>query len=110
MKTNRFKAVLASLAAANLALVGACSSGGSGGGSSAAPESSDDASSSQESEAPASDYPDLKGKTLNVVAAWSGDEQKNFEKVLAKFQELTGAEVKYESFGDNGPTLSLIHI
>lgn len=105
MKTNRFKAALASLAAASLALVGACSSGGSEGGSSAAPESSDDASSSQESETTeSSDYPDLKGKTLNVVAAWSGDEQKNFEKVLAKFQELTGAEVKYESFGDNGPT------
>ena len=44
------------------------------------------------------------GTTLNVVAAWSGAEQKNFELVLKKFEDETGAKVNYTSFGDNGPT------
>lgn len=44
------------------------------------------------------------GTTLTVAAAWSGAEQKNFEAVLKKFQEDTGAKVDYTSFGDNGPT------
>src|SRR5699024_5132395 len=47
---------------------------------------------------------DFSGTTLNVVAAWSGAEQSNFEQVLAAFSEQTGAEVTYTSFGDNGPT------
>lgn len=47
---------------------------------------------------------DFSGTTLNVVAAWSGAEQANFEQVLAAFSEQTGAEVTYTSFGDNGPT------
>lgn len=44
------------------------------------------------------------GTTLNVVAAWSGQEQANFEEVLAAFEAQTGATVTYTSFGDNGPT------
>ncbi|WP_029145795.1 ABC transporter substrate-binding protein [Microbacterium luticocti] len=47
---------------------------------------------------------DLSGKTLTIVASWSGDEQKNFEAVLKKFEDETGAKVTYTSFGDNGPT------
>ncbi|MDO5676210.1 MAG: ABC transporter substrate-binding protein [Propionibacteriaceae bacterium] len=47
---------------------------------------------------------DLSGQSLNVVAAWSGSEQENFEAVLKKFEEDTGATVTYTSFGDNGPT------
>lgn len=47
---------------------------------------------------------DLSGSNLNVVAAWSGAEQENFEAVLAQFEEDTGATVTYTSFGDNGPT------
>lgn len=39
------------------------------------------------------------------MAAWSGAEQANFEEVLAKFSEDTGAEINYTSFGDNGPTV-----
>src|SRR5690606_4163000 len=42
--------------------------------------------------------------TLNVVAAWSGAEQANFEAVLQQFEDATGASVTYTSFGDNGPT------
>src|SRR5690606_622214 len=44
------------------------------------------------------------GTTLEVSATWSGDEQKNFEAVLAKFQEQTGAKVNYTSFGDKAAT------
>lgn len=47
---------------------------------------------------------DFAGQTLNVVAAWSGAEQENFELVLKKFEDDTGAKVNYTSFGDNGPT------
>lgn len=47
---------------------------------------------------------DFAGKTLTVAAAWSGAEQKNFEAVLKKFSDDTGATVNYTSFGDNGPT------
>lgn len=104
MKTIRFQTVLASLAAASLALLGACSSGSTGGSSGAPSEQASSDAPSASEQGPAVDYPDLSGKSLNVVAAWSGDEQKNFEKVLSKFEELTGAEVRYESFGDNGPT------
>lgn len=46
----------------------------------------------------------FEGETLNVVAAWSGAEQKNFEAVLDAFAKETGAKVNYTSFGDNGPT------
>lgn len=69
-------------------LVTGCSSGGgdSGGG---------DAATSGDS---------LAGETLEVAAAWSGDEQKNFEAVLKAFEDETGAKVNYTSFGDNGPT------
>ncbi|GAA3912116.1 ABC transporter substrate-binding protein [Microbacterium invictum] len=54
-------------------------------------------------EVPGSDQ-DFSGETLNVVAAWSGAEQANFEAVLDVFEEATGATVTYTSFGDNGPT------
>ncbi|NHB84092.1 carbohydrate ABC transporter substrate-binding protein [Tessaracoccus sp. HDW20] len=47
---------------------------------------------------------DFTGTTLNVVAAWSGAEQTNFEAVLSQFEKETGAKVTYTSFGDNGPT------
>ena len=47
---------------------------------------------------------DLSGVTLNVSASWSGDEQKNFEQVLKKFSDETGATVNYTSFGDQAAT------
>ncbi len=47
---------------------------------------------------------DFSGTTLNVVAAWSGAEQENFEAVLGEFEDQTGATVNYTSYGDNGPT------
>ena len=61
-------------------------------------------SASGSTEPSASDWGDFSGETINVVAAWSGAEQASFEKVAAAFEEATGADVKYTSFGDNGPT------
>ena len=88
MKTRRGK-LLSSVAAAgarSLALAG-CSGGGDGG----------------DADTPAVEG-DFAGQTLNVVAAWSGAEQENFEAVLKGFEDATGATVEYTSFGDNGPT------
>jgi alpha-glucoside transport system substrate-binding protein len=47
---------------------------------------------------------DLSGVTLNVSASWSGAEQTNFEAVLKKFSDETGATVNYTSFGDQAAT------
>ncbi len=76
---------LAAIAATGLVVSG-CAGGGGGGDTSSAPSG------------------EFAGQTLNVVAAWSGAEQTNFELVLKKFEEDTGAKVNYTSFGDNGPT------
>lgn len=37
--------------------------------------------------------PELNGTTLEVAAVWTGPEQANFKKVLAEFEERTGAKV-----------------
>lgn len=47
---------------------------------------------------------DLNGVTLNVAADWSGAEQANFEKVLARFTSDTGAKVNYTSYGSDVAT------
>ncbi|MCH0566893.1 MULTISPECIES: ABC transporter substrate-binding protein [unclassified Streptomyces] len=39
--------------------------------------------------------PRLDGTTLEVAAVWTGDEQKNFKKVLAEFTARTGAKVTF---------------
>ena len=78
------------IAVAGVAVAGLALSGCSGGGS------NDDSGDAVEG--------DFSGTTLNVVAAWSGAEQENFEAVLDKFESDTGATVNYTSFGDNGPT------
>ncbi|MFD4421126.1 ABC transporter substrate-binding protein [Agromyces sp. NPDC058484] len=72
--------------AAVLALA-ACTGGGGGGGDTAEIEG------------------DFSGETLEVAAAWSGEEQDNFEAVLAEFEAQTGATVNYTSFGDNASTV-----
>ncbi len=76
-----------------LALTG-CSSGGGGASSSGAPGGSS---------APA-ESADLSGVTLNVAADWSGSEQANFESVLKKFSDDTGATVNYTSYGSDVAT------
>lgn len=62
-----------------------------------------DEETSKEAPAPI-ELPDLSGKTLNVASDWSGDEQANFEAVLAEFTEKTGAKVTYTSLGNNVAT------
>ena len=47
---------------------------------------------------------ELDGVTLNVASDWSGAEQTNFEKVLAKFSDDTGATVNYTSYGTDVAT------
>ncbi|MYW64735.1 extracellular solute-binding protein [Streptomyces sp. SID8379] len=39
--------------------------------------------------------PKLDGKSLQIAAVWSGDEQKNFKQVLAEFEKRTGAKVTF---------------
>ena len=79
---RRILAPIATAAIVGLALAG-CASGGGGG---------------------ATGGGDLAGKTLDVEATWSGAEQDNFEAVLKKFEDETGAKVNYTSFGDKGAT------
>jgi hypothetical protein len=42
----------------------------------------------------------LSGKKVEVAAVWSKDEQKNFEAVLKKFSDNTGATATFTSTGD----------
>src|SRR5512141_1718446 len=48
---------------------------------------------------------DLSGQKLEVAAVWTGDEQKNFQKVLDAFAQKTGAQVQYTSTGDDIATV-----
>lgn len=45
--------------------------------------------------APSVTLPKLDGESLEVAAVWTGTEQKNFKKVLAEFEKLTGAKVTF---------------
>lgn len=83
---HRLLAPIAALGVVGLALTG-CTGGGGGSNTNAA-----------------NNLGDFSGKTLEVSGAWSGAEQKNFEAVLAKFEDETGAKVNYTSFGDQAAT------
>jgi alpha-glucoside transport system substrate-binding protein len=43
----------------------------------------------------------LTGQQLEVAAVWTGEEQANFEKVLVRFENRTGADVRFTSTGRN---------
>lgn len=45
------------------------------------------------------EWPDLSGETVQVMAVWTDTEQERFEQVLARFEELTGADVQYSPAG-----------
>jgi ABC-type glycerol-3-phosphate transport system substrate-binding protein len=49
--------------------------------------------------------PDLSGKSIQVLAEWSGTEQKNFQKVIDAFQAKTHATVSYQGAGDQTATV-----
>lgn len=115
-RTRRFNAILGALALTSVALLGAC---GTDDGDTAtppadtpAPEATEDTAGEETTEETpgdeggeaAGDWGSFDGESINVVAAWSGAEQANFEAVADVFEESTGASVTYTSFGDNGPT------
>ncbi|MEU4233071.1 ABC transporter substrate-binding protein [Nonomuraea sp. NPDC026600] len=86
MQKARAAAVLAGLAVA----VAACGN---------APTTTQPAASSSASATEAGKT--LQGVKLEVAAKWTGDEQKNFEKVLKAFSDKTGATVTYASTGED---------
>jgi ABC-type glycerol-3-phosphate transport system substrate-binding protein len=47
--------------------------------------------------------PSLRGQHLDVVAVWSGVEQRHFERVLHAFSRRTGVSVRYRSAGHGVP-------
>jgi alpha-glucoside transport system substrate-binding protein len=47
------------------------------------------------------ELPDLSGESLEVSAVWTGAEQENFMRVMAAFEEATGATVSFVPSGDN---------
>lgn len=47
------------------------------------------------------ELPDLSGEHLEVAATWTGTEQENFVRVMAAFEDATGASVSYVPTGDN---------
>ncbi|WP_445401509.1 ABC transporter substrate-binding protein [Streptomyces sp. LE64] len=86
--SGRTRRLVAVAAAGALAWgVTACGDGGGdddkGGGASTAPGGS------------SLRLPELDGQKLDVAAVWTGPEQENFKKVLAEFEERTGAEVTF---------------
>ncbi|MFD1540395.1 ABC transporter substrate-binding protein [Nonomuraea guangzhouensis] len=87
MQKARAAAILAGLAVA----VAACGN---------APTTTQPAASSSAS-ATAGGGKTLQGVKLEVAAKWTGDEQKNFQKVLQAFMDKTGATVTYASTGED---------
>ncbi len=66
---------------------------------------SDDGGGGGETTGGAVSLPDLSGESLDVAAVWTGAEQKTFEKVIAGFEDKTGADVTYTSLGDDIATV-----
>ena len=53
-----------------------------------------------------SDDGNLKGKTVNVIGTWGGDEQAAFLKMVAPWEQQTGAKVKYTGTRDINTVLT----
>ncbi|MEO3778286.1 extracellular solute-binding protein [Micromonospora sp. B11E3] len=53
-----------------------------------------------------SDDTDLKGKTVNVIGTWGGDEQAAFLKMVEPWEQQTGAKVKYTGTRDINTVLT----
>ncbi|MGH3314186.1 MAG: ABC transporter substrate-binding protein [Streptomyces sp.] len=75
-------------------MTAACGGGGS----------DDKGGSSSQADEKSVKLPKLKGEKLQVAAVWTGDEGKNFAKVLDAFEKRTGAEVELTPTGDNVAT------
>src|SRR5215510_5629506 len=52
------------------------------------------------------DANDLKGKTVSVIGTWGGDEQAAFLKMVAPWEQQTGAKVKYTGTRDINTVLT----
>lgn len=52
------------------------------------------------------DETDLKGKTVNVIGTWGGDEQAAFLKMVEPWEQQTGAKVKYTGTRDINTVLT----
>src|SRR6266536_2724834 len=63
------------------------------------------ASACSKSETPSNDN-DLKGKTVSVIGTWGGDEQGAFLKMVAPWEQQTGAKVKYTGTRDINTVLT----
>jgi len=104
-KMRKVLAPISVVAALGLALSG-CGSDTDGGEESPGGEGTSDAPDDNGDDNGDNDAggDEFDGVTLEVSGAWSGAEQENFEKVLAKFEENTGAKINYTSFGDKAST------
>jgi ABC-type glycerol-3-phosphate transport system substrate-binding protein len=90
-----------------VAALGLAGCGGSSGGTSAGGSSSSTSSGGASTSASASGggLPQLKGKTIEVAAEWQQTEEASFKKVIAAFEQATGAKVQYTSTGNNTATI-----
>jgi len=102
MQLRGSSAALVLLASASI-VVGACSSGSSpspaasaGGSAGASAGASGGASAPAGSGAAGS----LAGQSVNVIATWTGDEQKAFQQMVAPWEQQTGAKMKYTGTRD----------
>ncbi|WP_189039801.1 ABC transporter substrate-binding protein [Streptomyces daqingensis] len=89
------RGAVALCAVAALSLTAAC-----GGGS----DKGEDKGGSSQTEQETVKLPKLKGEKLQVAAVWTGDEGKNFGKVIEAFKKRTGADVEVTPTGDNVAT------
>lgn len=94
--------------ASGLALAG-CSSSSSkpsaGSSNSSAATSASGSAASGGGTAPGPALPDLSGKSIQVLAEWSGTEQQDFQKVIDAFTAKTHAKVSYQGAGDQTVTV-----
>ncbi|GAA2058891.1 ABC transporter substrate-binding protein [Catenulispora yoronensis] len=94
--------------ASGLALAGCSSSSSKPSAGTTGTTSSSSASgpaSSSSSSASGTALPDLSGKSIQVLAEWSGEEQKSFQKVIDAFTAKTHASVSYQGAGDQTVTV-----
>ncbi|NUR29138.1 MAG: extracellular solute-binding protein, partial [Catenulispora sp.] len=104
-------AVMAVGLASGLALAGCSSSdskpsaSGTSGSSAATPASGSSGAASPSGSSADATLPDLSGKSIQVLAEWSGEEQKSFQKVIDAFTAKTHASVSYQGAGDQTVTV-----
>jgi alpha-glucoside transport system substrate-binding protein len=90
------RGAVALCAVAALSLTAACGGGGS--------DDKGESGGSSQADKSTVKLPKLKGEKLQVAAVWTGDEGKNFGKVIEAFEKRTGAQVEVTPTGDNVAT------